>query len=267
MMALTWLDILADLRALGVQPGDRLLVHSSLRSLGWVQGGAQAVVEALLAAVFPGGTVAVPTHTNPAPVIDLRTAPAHTGAIPNALRLRPEAIRSPDPTHSVAAIGPDAPYACAGHPTATALGVDSPFDRLARLGAKILLIGVTHTTNSTVHVAEARYGVPYLDVPYSPEYANPVIRVVGPGGLDFTVRGIRECPGCSRNFDVLDEPMTRSGRQIIGRVGEAQCRLMLAEDLIACAHELLDADLGALLCSDPACTACPAARRTISGRR
>jgi len=254
-------QITADLRALGLQPGDRLLVHASLSSLGWVQGAAHTVVEALLAAVFPGGTVAVPTHTRPAPVIDLRTTAAHTGAIPNALRIRPEALRSPHPTHSVAAIGPDAAYACAGHPTATALGIDSPFDRLARLAAKILLLGVTHTTNSTVHVAEARYGVPYLNKPYSEEYEKATIRVVGPGGLDFTVRGIRECPGCSRNFDLLDEPMTRSGRQLIGRVGRAECRLMSAEDLIACAHEALDADPGALLCSDPNCPACPTAKK------
>ncbi|MCD6361753.1 MAG: AAC(3) family N-acetyltransferase [Armatimonadetes bacterium] len=258
-------EIIADLRALGIEPGDRLIVHSSLRSLGWVEGAAHTVVEALLAAVFPGGTVAVPTHTRPMPVMDLRTAACHTGAIPNALRIRPDAVRSPDPTHSVAAVGPDAAWVCAGHPRATALGVDSPFDRLARMGAKILLLGVTHTTNSTIHVAEARYGVPYLDKPYSEEYEKATIRVIGPGGVDFTVRGIRECPGCSRNFDVLDEPMTDSGRQIIGRVGAAECRLMSAEDLIACAHEALDADIGALLCDDPACPACPIARTTLSG--
>lgn len=264
-LGLTRDEIAADLRALGVRPGDRLLVHSSLKSLGWVKGAAHAVVDALLDAVFPGGTIAVPTHTSPAPILDLVTTPCHTGAIPNALRIRPDAIRSLDATHSVAAIGPDAAYACAGHPLATALGVDSPFDRLSRLGARILLIGVTHTANSTVHVAEARYPVPYLDVPYSPEYASASVRIVGPGAVDLMVPRIRECPGCSHNFDVLDEPMTCSGRQTIGTVGRAQCRLMVAEDLVACVHELLDSDLGALLCGDPKCTCCPNARATLPG--
>lgn len=256
--------MVSDLRALGVEPGARLLVHSSLSRIGWVEGGAEAVVDALLEAVGPEGTVAVPTHTRPRPVLDLTEAECHTGAVPNAFWRRPEALRSPCPTHSVAVIGPDAEYVAAGHPGASGLGVDSPFDRMARMGAQILLLGVTHTSNSTVHVAEARYPVPYLNVPYSNEYAQARVRVIGPG-VDYTVEGIRECPGCSTNFNVLDEPMTRSGRQSIGSVGAAECRIMLAEDLIACAHEALDANIAALLCDRLGCPACPPARRTLPG--
>ena len=53
----------SDLSALGLAPGDVVLVHSSTRSLGFVAGGSQAAVQALLDVLGPGGTLVVPTHT------------------------------------------------------------------------------------------------------------------------------------------------------------------------------------------------------------
>ena len=100
-------------RAIGLNPGDLVLVHSALRRLGPVVGGADTVIDALLAAVGPTGTVAVPTHTwkvvtREQPVFHQTFTPSHVGALGNVLRQRAEAIRSLHPTHSVAAIGPRA---------------------------------------------------------------------------------------------------------------------------------------------------------------
>jgi aminoglycoside N3'-acetyltransferase len=258
-------EIAHDLAQLGVEPGDCLIVHASLSSLGWVEGGARALVDALRDAVFPRGTIAVPTHKRPGDVYDVLKTGCHTGAIPDTLRRQPDALRSLHPTHSVAAIGYHARYVIDGHRLGTALGVDSPFDRMSRLGGRIVLLGVGHRADSMVHVAEARYPVPYLDVPFSDGYAQKTIRIVAPGETEFVVKGIKECPGCSANFGTLDEPMTRTGRQVIGHVGEAECRLMLAEDLIRTVHELLDDDLGALLCDREQCPVCPRARATLPG--
>ena len=88
--------IVRDLQDLGVLPGSLILVHSSLRSLGWVEGGAETVIDALLEAVAPKGTVLVPTLTGSAqlspenpPVFDPTTSSCWTGVIPEAFRQRP----------------------------------------------------------------------------------------------------------------------------------------------------------------------------------
>ena len=105
-------DIAAGLRAIGLPVGAVALVHSSLSSFGHVAGGAATVVQALLDAVGPEGTVMVPTLTgsealgpgNP-PIFDVRSTPCWTRRIPETFRLRADARRSLHPTHSVAAIG------------------------------------------------------------------------------------------------------------------------------------------------------------------
>ena len=105
-------DLLADLRTSGIRPGDLLVVHSSLKSLGYVAGGAEAVVEALVRAVGPAGTVLFPALTfegsltrflREHDMIDLRRRPSHNGAIPRAAGQRRDARRSVHPTHTVIA--------------------------------------------------------------------------------------------------------------------------------------------------------------------
>lgn len=109
---ITMKRLVDDLRALGLGDGDVVLVHSSLSRLGWVEGGAETVIDALVEAVGPGGTVLFPTLTGTEqdgpqhpPVIELAATPCWTGTIPETARRRPEAIRSVHPTHSVSAIG------------------------------------------------------------------------------------------------------------------------------------------------------------------
>ena len=115
-------DLAADLRRLGLGSGDIVLVHSSLSRLGNVEGGADAVIRALLDVVAPDGTVLFPTLTgserdgpdNP-PVIDVRATPCWTGLIPDSARRWQGALRSLHPTHSVAALGAEAGHYTAGH--------------------------------------------------------------------------------------------------------------------------------------------------------
>jgi aminoglycoside 3-N-acetyltransferase len=173
-----------DLRALGVRDGAVVMVHSSLSRLGYVAGGAHAVVLALLNAVGPAGTIVVPTHSgdlsDPAtwskpPVPEawwdtIRSAmPAYDpvltptrrmGAIVECFRRLPGTRRSAHPTISVAAHGPQATTIIDPHPLAYGLGEDSPLARLYELDADVALLGVGHANNTSLHLAEYRADYP-----------------------------------------------------------------------------------------------------------
>jgi aminoglycoside 3-N-acetyltransferase len=169
-----------DLVALGVSPGDTLLVHASLRSLGHVVGGTTAVVGALLDAVGPGGTLVAPAYTpenrdpsrwiDPAVPVELwplirasipafepaLTPSAGVGAVAERIRTWPGAVRGAHPQTSFAAIGPRAEKLMADHVLASPLGQRSPLARLERAGASALLLGVGFDRCTAFHLAEYR---------------------------------------------------------------------------------------------------------------
>ncbi|HET7402765.1 MAG TPA: AAC(3) family N-acetyltransferase [Usitatibacter sp.] len=170
----------AQLSALGIAPGEVLLVHCSLGALGWVCGGAVAVIEALLGAVGALGTVAMPAHSthlsepsawsNPPvpdtwwsairetmPAFDARRTPTrNVGAVAELFRTWPEAVRSDHPTSSIAAIGPHAASIVSAQPLEDPMGGAAPLARLYDLDARIVLAGVGHDRNTALHLAERR---------------------------------------------------------------------------------------------------------------
>ncbi len=154
--------IVDGLRALGLGASDLVVVHSSLSSFGWVDGGADAVIDALLATVAPGGTVVMPTLTfgpftpeNPPPLFDPGTSAGIVGRIPEVFRQRPAARRSLHPTHSVAAIGPLADELIADHELSrTPIGTDGAWGRIAQRGGRILMLGASLRTCTMMHGPE-----------------------------------------------------------------------------------------------------------------
>ena len=173
-------DVVDDLRDLGVEAGDDLLVHSSLSALGWIAGGPQAVVDALQAVLTPEGTLAMPTFTSqytdpadwehppvppawveriPAAMPPFRPAVSPTrgmGAVPECFRTFPGVHRSDHPTVSFAAWGQRAAALVADHPLEDPLGEDSPLARLYDRDADVLMLGTDHRTNTSLHLAEYR---------------------------------------------------------------------------------------------------------------
>jgi aminoglycoside 3-N-acetyltransferase len=172
-------SLVADLRRLGVRPGETLLVHSSLRSLGWVSGGAPTVVRALLEVLGPDGTVVVPAQTadnrdpsrwlvpppeswwaelrNHVAAFDPGSTPScRMGAIAECVRTWPGAVRSGHPQTSFAAVGFRAARLLAGHRLEAQLGEASPLARLADIDARILLLGVDFDRCTAFHLAEHR---------------------------------------------------------------------------------------------------------------
>jgi aminoglycoside 3-N-acetyltransferase len=162
--------IAAALEALGLRPGDCVLVHSSLSSFGHVRGGADTVIGAFLDAVGETGTLVMPTlcqkdKDRRFETWNMRTSPSDVGRITEHFRLRPHVLRSDHPTHSVAAKGPLAREITRGHATArprtgpwghTAFGIGSPWETLYEVGARIVLVGVDFQVNTMVHFIEHR---------------------------------------------------------------------------------------------------------------
>ncbi len=255
------LDRLADdLRLLGLGRGDRVALHSSLKSLGFVLGGPETVVRALMEVVGPEGTVLMPVFSRPAPRFSVAETPSRTGLITETFRRMPGVVRSPHPTHSVAVWGDLAQEIADGHEHASGLGADSPFHRLAEMGGFVVLLGCDSRSSSIIHVAEAIAGVPYLDVFY-PGYDIPMT-VVYPDGRERMVEP-RENPGDSSAFLVVEEKVRRRGLIREGTVGQARAMVMKGADVIETALTLLQQDPTALLCQRADCPVCPKAREAI----
>lgn len=253
-----------DLRRLGLAPGDVILVHSSLSRLGHVEGGAGAVIDALLDAVGPGGTVLFPTLTGSdelgpdhPPVVDVRATPCWTGRIPETARQRPDARRSLHPTHSIAAIGAAADRYASGHETgASPCDARSPYHRLIEEGGKILLLGdVTQDSNTTLHCLEELAGVPYhlQDEPTDG-------MVIDESGHRLIVRNRLHRYGQERDFVKVEGPLLGADSLRIASVGRAEARLMPADRFAAVLLPILRADPLYLL-SGPAQAAFGAAAR------
>ncbi len=172
--------IVTDLRRLGVSSGDTLIVHSSLSAIGYVIGGAQTVVGALLESIGPTGTLTKPGHNgafsepsywkNPPvpqawwpieraamPAFDLNLTPLRQmGAIPETFQRLPGVKRSNHPRLSHLAYGPSASFITNDHALVDGLGEQSPLARLYESDARVLLLGVPHANNSSLHLAEHR---------------------------------------------------------------------------------------------------------------
>jgi len=237
--------ILDGLARIGLRAGHHVLVHSSLSAIGQVDGGAQTVVDALLRAVGDAGTVLVPTLTG-TPfdgrgrdlVFDVAESPCWTGAIAEAVRRRPEAVRSAHPTHSVAAIGASADRLTAGHEQCiTPCGTGSPYARLAAdAEAVILLLGCDHESNTTLHHVEELAGVQYH---LQREPTRGAVRFRDRTEVrDYWVHDW----GTPRRFGAIEPLLVERGLQTSGRVGEAPARLVPAGPLVALALDVLRAD-------------------------
>jgi aminoglycoside 3-N-acetyltransferase len=171
-----------DLGVLGVRPGGVLLVHSSLSALRYVEGGAETVIQGLLATLGPEGTLLMPAlsyeHvTRRQPVFDVWRTPSNIGTIPEYFRTRVGTRRSVHPTHSVCAIGSQTAELLDGHPLDdTPCGPHSPFHKLRDVGGQLLMLGCGLCPNTSMHAIEELVEPPYL---YSEPIAYHLIHADG----------------------------------------------------------------------------------------
>ena len=184
MKTVTKAQIKVSLSNVGLNRGDVVMVHTSLSSLGYVIGGAQTVIEALIETVGEEGTIMMPTQSwknlDPEigvhwdadedewdiirqnwPAYDKKITPTNTmGAVAEMFRLWPGTLRSDHPARSVAAYGKYAKYLTENHDLSDIFGDSSPIGKLYELNGYVLLIGVDYDKNTSIHLADVRAEYP-----------------------------------------------------------------------------------------------------------
>lgn len=241
-------SLTADLRTLGVAPGMTLVVHSSLKSLGWVVGGAHAVVLALQAAVTDTGTLVLPSHStdnsdpadwrNPAvpeawwqtirdhmPAYDPRLSVTRAmGAIAECFRRAPDVRRSNHPAVSWCAWGRYARAITQDHRLDSAFGEESPLARVYDLQGRVLLLGVGHDSNSSLHLSEYRAGWPG-----KARMQQGAAVMVGEHRQWVRFEDLRLDPS---DFPEIGWDFIKSGHVKTGAVACAKCQLMPQRELV-----------------------------------
>ncbi len=232
-------SIAEDLRGLGLSPGDTVIVHSSLSSLGWVNGGAVAVVQALVDVVAESGTIVMPAHSaggdparwqNPpvpeswvetirqtVPPFDPRVTPSRNmGAIVEVFRTWPGSIRSHHPLNSFAAWGHAANEVVEDQPLALSMGEGSPLAAVYDRDGKVLLLGVGYDSCTSLHLAEYRITDTPIEVTSAPVPAGDSVDWQQVDEISFMDDDwLRE----------IGDAFEAAGAVNVGRVGSAESRL------------------------------------------
>ena len=244
-----------QLRDLGVRARGVLLVHASFRAVRPLEGGPPGLLRALREALGPGGTLVMPTMTDGASVFDPRTTPTDgMGVLAETFWRLPGVRRSDHPGASFAAEGPHAEAICAPQPLEPPHGPDSPVGRVHDLDGQVLLVGVGHPESTTLHLAEALAGVPYV-------VTHPCVVVVD--GAPRTLE-LAETDHCCRRFALADGWLDERGLQRRGPLGGGTARLARARDAVAVAVERLRRDPLVFLCpASEGCAACDRARASV----
>ena len=237
-----------DFEKLGVRPGMTLLVHTSLKSVGEVCGGPVAVILALEELLTEKGTLVMPTFntnlTDPAkwtappvkqsqiqsvldemPPFDVEFTPTRgMGCVSETFRTQTGVTRSPHPHLSVAAWGKHAKHLCEEHPLKYGLGEESPLARMYELGGYVLLLGVGHDNNTSMHLAE-----------YDSRKNESRLVQKAPMIVDGTRRWVEfdEIDLDNSDFTEIGESFEAHTEEVhVGRVGNAVARFMPQVSLV-----------------------------------
>jgi len=247
-------DLINGWKKLGLDIGDKVIVHSSLSSLGSVDGGPETVIKSLQEAVGRSGILVMPAFTYGSGPFHSETSPSVVGLISETFRQMNDVYRSWHPTHSFCIWGKSAKNWAVIHNNYHLFADNSPIVRLYRDEGKILLIGVDNRANTMIHLAEKFAAVPYIS-------GTSLDYVDDNGNIRSVASPWR--PGCSKGFNIIDSLVrgTTSWRSIV--IGRAECQIMSAIEVVSCAALLLEKDKSALLCNEPLCEWCLNAREIV----
>jgi len=238
-----------DFTALGVKKGDILLVHSSLSQLGWTVGGSISVIDALIGVIEIKGTLIMPAFSSgntdpkgwqypPVPkewyqIIREQMPPFHVdkaptrgmGSIAETFRKYPGVLRSNHPVSSFSAWGKYAQYITQDHNLQYDLGEGSPLARIYELDGRVLLLGVDHSSNTSIHLAE-----------YRSEYKEKYYK---PQGSSILVENERQWAQWEE-LNMITDDFESLGREFETRVGIVPKKVGLAEARLFSQRDLVD---------------------------
>lgn len=248
-------ELTKQLLALGVRAGGVLIVHTAFSKLASIAGGPQALIGALRDTLGPEGTLVMPSMSDDDEVpFDPQATPCvGMGIVAETFWRMPGVLRSDSP-HAFAAIGPKAAQITAAHPLDVPHGLDSPVRRVYELDGQVLLLGVGHDADTTVHLAENMAGMRYL----RPKFLT-VLKDGLPARFEY-----KELDHCCENFAELDAWLEAKGQQRRGFVGNSEARLARSRDVVAAALEQLRRDETVFLHPPGVCGECDEARAAMA---
>lgn len=216
-------SLMEQLKTMDINPGGTVLVHSSMKQIGEVEGGADTVLDAL-SDYMREGLLVLPAHTwatihadNPRYVVN--ETPTCVGLLTEKFRKRPHVIRSGHPTHSVAALGEDAGLFTSGDERFdTPIARGSAWGKLLDREAQIMLVGVNLTRNTYIHGIEE-----WMDIPGRLTDSHEQLITVFPDGREVEVYSRRHTGSSSSEyFGKIEELLTNRGAIKHGRFGDAE---------------------------------------------
>ena len=236
-------------RDLGIEKGDSLFVHCSLKSFGFVCGGAQIIIESLLESVGHEGTIIMPTQTwknlDPStgvhweepeewwqmirdnwPAYDKNITPTNTmGAVSEMFRKWEGTSRSDHPSRSFAAWGKHSNYLTENHDLSNIFGKDSPLDRFYKLDGKVLLLGVGYDKNTSLHLADELAEYP------SKHLAKDSSAILINGQREWVTYETLFVDG--EDFDEIGKEFETDNSNVkIQKIGDATAKLMNQKELV-----------------------------------
>jgi aminoglycoside 3-N-acetyltransferase len=253
------------LRSIGLNQGDILAVHSSLSSLGFVQGGAKAVISALQDALTPSGTLMMPAHTYSFPMwekppYDAGLSASLVGKITDVFRRMPGVRRSIHPTHSVAAWGRLSEHLTRDTLNSPPVGIGSPWHRLLEAKGRVLMLGTKMNACTLLHLCEVLAEVPYLEIAFTPGMNYEVAHKMNDRG-EVEEYILYQVPGCSRGFPKSEPYLKDKGVLRDVRVVTSHSLFFDVQPLAHAMVEKLKEDPYFLLCENPDCSICSRRRQ------
>lgn len=239
-------ELKQQLRNVGLTGKETILIHSSMKAIGEVEGGADIVLDAWME-YFSEGLLLLPTHTwanvnAQHPVYDYRNTPSCVGLLTNLFRQREGVVRSLHPTHSLAGYGKNAAEYLAGEEECnTPCTPGGAYDRLKDCGGKILLVGVGHERNTCIHSVEEVLNVPNRLA------AEPMLLItILPDGREKKVYMRKhynpDQPHISEDFVKLNQAFLDCGAVEVVMFGDAKCLLCDAQKVFRVVRHVLAPD-------------------------